>query len=158
MNENLYDLLSDVVIPDFSIIDDGDKKIVDLGECGKLETYPLFPGIILAFIDIDLENYDEVFIEEEVSSRFLEINHCLNGRYAYTVGDDEVIYYPVRGCAVDQNLESYLWTCTPHKYPNEYTGINAARFSYWGDGNFRSYYVSRADRNYVRCQKEEAEN
>ena len=93
MNENLYDLLSDVVIPDFSIIDDGDKKIVDLGECGKLETYPLFPGIILAFIDIDLENYDEVFIEEEVSSRFLEINHCLNGRYAYTVGDDEVIYF-----------------------------------------------------------------
>ena len=73
-------------------------------------------------------------------------------------GDDEVIYYPVIGCSLDQNRDSYLWTCTPHKYPNENTGINAVCFSYWGNGNFRDHYGSRAGRNYVRCQKEEAEN
>lgn len=74
-------------------------------------------------------------------------------------GDDEVIYYPVRGCSTDdQNHYVWLWTNTPHKYPNENTGINVVSFAYWGDGNFRDHYESRANRNYVRCQKEEAEN
>lgn len=93
MNENLYGLFDDVFISDFSIKGEGSKKIIDLGEYGQLETYSLAPGIILAFIDIDLENYGEVFVEEELSSRLLEINHCFNGRYAYTIGDDEVIYF-----------------------------------------------------------------
>ncbi|MBQ2665273.1 AraC family transcriptional regulator [Methanobrevibacter sp.] len=93
MNENLYKLFDEVFIPDFSITGDDSRKIIDLGEYGKLETYSLYQGIVLAFIDIDLKNYGEVFIEDELPSRLLEINHCLDGRYAYTVGDDEVLYF-----------------------------------------------------------------
>ncbi|MBE6504998.1 MAG: helix-turn-helix transcriptional regulator [Methanobrevibacter millerae] len=93
MNENMYDLFGDVFIPDFTIAGENFKKTIDLGEYGKLETYSLFPGVILAFIDINLENYDDVFIESELPSRLLEINHCASGRYAYTVGDDKIIYF-----------------------------------------------------------------
>ena len=93
MNENMYDLFGDVFIPDFTIVGENFKKTIDLGEYGKLETYSLFPGVILAFIDINLENYDDVFIESELPSRLLEINHCASGRYAYTVGDDKIIYF-----------------------------------------------------------------
>lgn len=93
MNENMYDLFDNVFIPDFTIAGENFKKTIDLGEYGKLETYSLFPGVILAFIDINLENYDDVFIESELPSRLLEINHCASGRYAYTVGDDKIIYF-----------------------------------------------------------------
>lgn len=93
MNENIYDLFGDVFIQDFSITGEDFKKTIDLGQYGKLETYSLFPGVILAFIDINLENYDDVFIESELPSRLLEINHCASGRYAYTVGDDKIIYF-----------------------------------------------------------------
>ncbi|MBR0370811.1 MAG: helix-turn-helix transcriptional regulator [Methanobrevibacter sp.] len=93
MNENMYDLFDDVFIPDFTIAGENFKKTIDLGEYGKLETYSLFPGVILAFIDINIENYDDVFIESELPSRLLEINHCASGRYAYTVGDDKIIYF-----------------------------------------------------------------
>ena len=93
MNENMYDLFGDVFIPDFTIVGENFKKTIDLGEYGKLETYSLFQGVILAFIDINLENYDDVFIESELPSRLLEINHCASGRYAYTVGDDKIIYF-----------------------------------------------------------------
>ncbi|MBR0059267.1 MAG: helix-turn-helix transcriptional regulator [Methanobrevibacter sp.] len=93
MNENMYDLFDDVFIPDFTIAGENFKKTIDLGEYGKLETYSLFQGVILAFIDINLENYDDVFIESELPSRLLEINHCASGRYAYTVGDDKIIYF-----------------------------------------------------------------
>ena len=93
MNENMYDLFDDVFIPDFSIAGGEFRKIVDLGEYGKLETYSIFPGVLLAFIDINLENYDDVFMESELPSRLLEINHCASGRYAYTVGEDKIIYF-----------------------------------------------------------------
>ncbi|WP_407422240.1 helix-turn-helix domain-containing protein [Methanobrevibacter sp.] len=93
MNENIYVLFGDVFIQDFSITGEDFKKTIDLGQYGKLETYSLFPGVILAFIDINLENYDDVFIESELPSRLLEINHCASGRYAYTVGDDKIIYF-----------------------------------------------------------------
>ena len=93
MNENIYDLFGDVFIQDFSITGEDFKKTIDLGQYGKLETYSLFPGVILAFIDINLENYDDVFMESELPSRLLEINHCASGRYAYTVGDDKIIYF-----------------------------------------------------------------
>ena len=93
MNEYFYDLFSDVFLTDFSIDDNNFKKTVDLGEYGKLETYSLYPGIVLAFIDMNVNNYDDVFIEEKFPFRILEINHCSDGRYAYTVGDEEVIYF-----------------------------------------------------------------
>lgn len=93
MNEYLYELFSDVFLTDFSIDDTDFKRTVDLGKYGKLETYSLFPGIILAFIDINIIDYDNVFIEEKLPFRVLEINHCSNGRYAYAVGDDEIVYF-----------------------------------------------------------------
>lgn len=93
MNENLYGLFENVLVADYSLIGDDDKKIIDLGEYGKFETYSLFPGIVLAFIDINLEQYDEVYIEDKIPSRLLEINHCLSGRYSYSVGDDKIIYF-----------------------------------------------------------------
>ncbi len=93
MNENLYGLFDEVFVTDFSISGDDNKKTIDLGQYGKLETYSLFPGIVLAFIDINLENHGEVYVEEKLSSRLLEINHCLDGRYAYSVDDDKIIYF-----------------------------------------------------------------
>ena len=93
MNEYLYELFSDVFLTDFSIDDADFKRTVDLGKYGKLETYSLFPGIILAFIDINIKDYDNVFIEKKLPFRVLEINHCSNGRYAYAVGDDEIVYF-----------------------------------------------------------------
>lgn len=54
MNEYFYDLFSDVFLTDFSIDDNNFKKTVDLGEYGKLETYSLYPGIVLAFIDMNV--------------------------------------------------------------------------------------------------------
>lgn len=93
MNENLYGIFEDVFVADFSITGDDNKKVIDLGEYGKFETYSLFPGIILAFIDINLQNHKEIYIEEKIPQRLLEINHCLDGRYAYSVGDDKIIYF-----------------------------------------------------------------
>ena len=93
MNEYLYELFGDVFLTDFSIDDADFKRTVDLGKYGKLETYSLFPGIILAFIDIIIKDYDNVFIEKKLPFRVLEINHCSNGRYAYAVGDDEIVYF-----------------------------------------------------------------
>ncbi|WP_292788300.1 AraC family transcriptional regulator [Methanobrevibacter sp.] len=34
-----------------------------------------------------------MYVEEKLSSRLLQINHCLDGRYAYGVGDDRIIYF-----------------------------------------------------------------
>ncbi|WP_407382001.1 helix-turn-helix domain-containing protein [Methanobrevibacter sp.] len=93
MNENLYGLFENVFVTDYALIGDDDKKIIDLGKYGKLETYSLFPGIIIAFIDINLEHYDDIYVEEKLPSRLLEINHCLSGRYSYSVDDDKIIYF-----------------------------------------------------------------
>lgn len=113
MNENLYGLFDQVFVTDFSISGDDDKKTIDLGQYGKLETYSLFPGIVLAFIDINLENHEEVYVEETLSSRLLEINHCLDGRYAYSVDDDKIIYFG-RG---DLCISVYEMTKTYSDFP-----------------------------------------
>lgn len=34
-----------------------------------------------------------MLIEETSPFRLLEINHCSNGRYAYTVKDDKIVYF-----------------------------------------------------------------
>ena len=96
MNENLYRMFDKVLQAEFSITGDGSKKTIELGssgEYGRMETYSLFDGIIMAFIDISIDNIDNVFFEDELSSRLLEINHCSNGRYSYAVGDDEIVYF-----------------------------------------------------------------
>lgn len=96
MNENLYGLFDDVLISNFSIKDDGEKRIIELGddgEYGKLETYSLFPGIILSFINMNVDNIDNVFVETKLNPRLLEINHCSNGRYSYAVDDDKIMYF-----------------------------------------------------------------
>ncbi|WP_405298560.1 AraC family transcriptional regulator, partial [Methanobrevibacter sp.] len=81
---------------EYSIIEEGLKKTIELGKdakYGKMETYSLFDGIILAFIDINIDNIDNVFFEDKLSSRLLEINHCVKGRYSYGVGDDKIVYF-----------------------------------------------------------------
>lgn len=96
MNENLYGMFDTVLKSEFTIVGDSSKKTIELGKdsrYGKMETYSLFDGIIIAFIDINIENIDNVFIEDELSSRLLEINHCSNGRYSYSVGDDKIVYF-----------------------------------------------------------------
>ena len=55
MNENLYGMFDKVLQSEFSITEDGFKKTIVLGEnaeYGKMETYSLFDGIIIAFIDM----------------------------------------------------------------------------------------------------------
>ena len=96
MNENLYNLFDDVLTSDFSIKQEGAKKIIELGanvEYGRMETYSIFPGVVLAYMDMHIDNVDDVFFEEKLPSRLLEINHCADGRYSYAVGDDKVIYF-----------------------------------------------------------------
>ena len=96
MNENLYRMFDKVVQSEFSIIEDGSKKTIKLGkdaEYGKMETYSLFDGIIIAFMDICIDNIDNVFFEDKLSSRLLQINHCAKGRYSYAVGDDRIVYF-----------------------------------------------------------------
>ena len=96
MNENLYSMFDKVLLSEFSIVDEGSKKTIVLGndaEYGKMETYSLFEGIILAFIDIRIDNFDNVFFEDKLSSRLLQINHCVDGRYSYAVEDDKIVYF-----------------------------------------------------------------
>jgi AraC-like DNA-binding protein len=96
MNENLYGMFDKVVQSEFSIVDEGFKKTIELGkdaEYGKMETYSLFDGIIIAFMDINIDNMDTVFFEDKISSRLLQINHCAKGRYSYAVGDDKIVYF-----------------------------------------------------------------
>ncbi len=96
MNENLYGMFDKVLESEFSIIDNGSKKVIELGkeaEYGRMETYSLFDGIIIAFMDINIENVDNVFFEDKLSSRLLQINHCAKGRYSYAVCDDNIVYF-----------------------------------------------------------------
>ena len=51
MNENLYALFDEVLISSFDIKNEGNKAVLELGgdaEYGNLETYSIFPGIILS--------------------------------------------------------------------------------------------------------------
>lgn len=119
MNENLYNLLDDVLTSDFSIKQEGTKKIIELGanaEYGRMETYSIFPGVVLAYMDIHIDNVDDVFFEEKLPSRLLEINHCADGRYSYAVGDDKVIYFG-RG---DLCISIYDMTKTLSDFPLGY--------------------------------------
>lgn len=96
MNENLYGLFNQVLKSEFSIVGDGSKKTIELGkdaEYGKMETYSLFDGILIAFIDINIDNFDNVFFEDKLPSRLLQINHCAKGRYSYAVSDDKIVYF-----------------------------------------------------------------
>jgi AraC-like DNA-binding protein len=96
MNENLYRLFDDVLVSPFNIKNEGNKTVLELGEdakYGNLETYSIFPGVILSNIDLNIENMDDVFVEEKINHRLLEINHCAEGRYSYAVGDDKIVYF-----------------------------------------------------------------
>jgi AraC-like DNA-binding protein len=96
MNENLYKMFNKVLQTEFAITDDGSKRTIELGkdgEYGKMETYSLFDGIIIAFMDISIDNIDSVFFEDKISSRLLQINHCAKGRYSYAIGDDKIVYF-----------------------------------------------------------------
>lgn len=96
MNENLYEMFDKVLKSEFTIIDDGSKKTIELGKnakYGKMQTYSLFDGIIIAFIDINIDNIDNVFFEDEIPSRLLQINHCAEGRYSYAINNDKTVYF-----------------------------------------------------------------
>ena len=96
MNENLYGMFDKVLQSEYSIIEEGSKKKIELGKgakYGTMETYSLFDGIIIAFMDITPGNYDNIFFEDKFSTRLLQINHCAKGRYSYAVGDDSIVYF-----------------------------------------------------------------
>lgn len=96
MNENLYKLFDHVLQSEFDIEEEGSKKTIVLGkngEYGKMKTYSIFPGIIIAYMDIYIETMEDVFREDKFNTRLLEINHCCEGRYAYSIGDDKIIYF-----------------------------------------------------------------
>ncbi len=96
MNENLYGMFDKVLQSEYSIMEEGSKKTIELGkdgEYGTMETYSLFDGIIIAFMDINIGNYDNIFFEDKLPSRLLQINHCAKGRYSYAVGDDRIVYF-----------------------------------------------------------------
>jgi AraC-like DNA-binding protein len=96
MTENLYGLFDDVILSDFSIKKEADKTVIELGpnsKYGRMETYPIFPGIILSYNDISIDNVDEVFVEAKLDCRLLEINHCAEGRYSYSIDDDRIVYF-----------------------------------------------------------------
>lgn len=119
MNEKLYELFDLVLQSNFSIKEENDKRTIELGdegEHGKMETYSIFPGIILSYIDLNIETMDDVFIEEKIDSRLLEINHCRDGRYAYTINDDKIIYFG-QG---DLCISIYEITKTLSEFPLEY--------------------------------------
>ena len=50
---------------------------------GTINTYLIFKGILLAFIDINDYESDEKYVQKYSDKRILEINHCCNGRYLY---------------------------------------------------------------------------
>ena len=96
MNENLYGMFDKVLQSEYSIMEEGSKKTIEMGKdakYGTMETYSLFDGIIIAFMDITLGNYDNIFFEDKISSRLLQINHCAKGRYSYAVEDDRIVYF-----------------------------------------------------------------
>ena len=84
MNENLYRLFDDVLISSFNIKCEGNKTVLEVGDgakYGNLELYSIFPGIILSYIDLNIENINDVFVEEKINHRLLEImlwGICLN--------------------------------------------------------------------------------
>ncbi len=96
MNENLYGMFDKVLQSEYSIIEEGSKKTIELGKSAKygtMETYSLFDGVIIAFMDINIGNNDNIFFEDKLSSRLLQINHCVKGRYSYALGDDRIVYF-----------------------------------------------------------------
>ena len=96
MNENLYGMFDKVLQSEYSIIEEGSKKTIELGKSAKygtMETYSLFDGVIIAFMDINMGNNDNIFFEDKLSSRLLQINHCVKGRYSYALGDDRIVYF-----------------------------------------------------------------
>ena len=96
MNEHLYELFDDIILSDFSMKKESDKTVIELGPdsiYGRIDTYPIFPGIILSYNDINIDNIDDVFVEAELNSRLLEINHCAEGRYSYSIDDDKIVYF-----------------------------------------------------------------
>lgn len=119
MNENLYEMFDKVFQSEFSIVEDGSKKTIELGsnaEYGKMETYSLFEGIIIAFMDIYIDNIDNVFFEDKLSSRLLQINHCAEGRYSYAIEDDKIVYFGKR----DLCVSIYDLTKTTSDFPLGY--------------------------------------
>ena len=96
MNENLYGMFDNVLQSEYSIIEEGSKKTIELrkgAKYGKMETYSLFDGIIIAFMNINIDNINNVFLENKPSSRLLQINHCAKGRYSYAICDDRIVYF-----------------------------------------------------------------
>ena len=96
MEENLYELIEEVCKLDVNIVEEGEKTIFPLGQdskYGQMEAYKIFPGIILAYVDIKIKDPSDVFFETTQNGRLLEINHCRNGRYAFGIGEDKLIYF-----------------------------------------------------------------
>ena len=93
MNENFYEMMNKT-FKDADLTQKDGIIFLDFHEGGKIEMHSIFPGIILAFIDIRLNKSSDLFIEDApINTRLLEINHCIDGRYAYQLNDDKLIYF-----------------------------------------------------------------
>ena len=77
--------------------------------------------------------------------------------FSGVLGDDEYILYPHIGYDYNQHCESRYWTCTPHPRRNENGGINVLYTYGWpyeSVGADTDNYSGRAERYYIRCQKQ----
>ena len=166
MNENIYEMFDNILTSDFKIIDEGVKKIVELGrnaEYGRLETYSIFPGIILAYIDMNIDHMEDVFVEDNVSSRMLELNHCLAGRYAYQVGDDKIIYFEKGDLCISVSDVTKVVSDFPLGYYKgleifmDIDGANESIRKYLPDFDIVKFYEKlKNDNNYVLVRANES--
>lgn len=59
------------------------KNVVINKKNRTINSYFIFKGILLAFIDIDKFESDDEYVQKFSDKRILEINHCSKGRYLY---------------------------------------------------------------------------
>ena len=68
------------------------KNAVITEKNSTINTYLIFKGILLAFIDIKDYEADENHVQKVSEKRILEINHCCDGRYLYET-DEKITYF-----------------------------------------------------------------
>ena len=56
---------------------------------GTMTTYEVFPGVMVCFNDFHMEHYHSQYVPDRP---MLAIDHCLEGRMEYTLGDHRVGY------------------------------------------------------------------
>lgn len=84
-----------------------------------VNTYQIFNGILLAFIDINDYESDAKYVQNYSNKRILEINHCYNGRYLYETNKKITYFRKGDLCISIFNLEK-----TKSEFPlGHYNGL-----------------------------------